>query len=121
MQQGCSSREGEAIVVVCSKGADWLSFSFSFGCPRAAKMSTVGSEIQCSRGWRTMRRIRTKRRKTVGCGFLPAEQVASAQSHEVDLAGSSRPDGGEEHLRRIERWLESFTTRYDQFAPTPAE
>lgn len=33
-------REGEAIVVECSKGADWLLFLFSFGCPRAAKMST---------------------------------------------------------------------------------
>lgn len=56
-----------------------------------------------------MRRMRTKRRKTVGCGFLPAEQVASAQSHKVDLAGSSRPNGGEEHLRRRERCLEIYT------------
>lgn len=31
---------------------------------------------------------------------LPAEQVASAQSHEVDLAGAAGPHRGEEHLRR---------------------
>lgn len=35
-----------------------------------------------------------------GCGPLPAEQVASAQSHKVDLAGASGPNGGEEHLKR---------------------
>lgn len=45
-----------------------------------------------------MRRKRRKRRERAGRGPLPAEQVASAQSHEVDLAGSSRPYGGEEHL-----------------------
>ena len=36
------------------------------------------------------------------CGPLPAEQVASAQSHEVDLAGASRPNGGEEHLKETD-------------------
>lgn len=45
-----------------------------------------------------MRRMRRRRRKRAGCGPLPAEQVASAQSHKVDLAGSSGPNGGEEHL-----------------------
>lgn len=34
---------------------------------------------------------------------LPAEQVASAQSHEVDLAGAAGPHRGEEHLRRRDR------------------
>lgn len=32
-------------------------------------------------------------------GPLPAEQVASAQSHEVDLAGAPGANRGEEHLR----------------------
>lgn len=49
-----------------------------------------------------MRRMRRRRRKRAGCGPLPAEQVASAQSHEVDLAGASGPNGGEEHLKRRE-------------------
>ncbi len=47
-----------------------------------------------------MRRMRTRRRKRASCGPLPAEQVASAQSHEVDLAGASRANRGEEHLKR---------------------
>ena len=34
------------------------------------------------------------------CGPLPAEQVASAQSHKVDLAGASGPNGGKEYLQR---------------------
>lgn len=45
-----------------------------------------------------MRKMRRRRRKRVGCGPLPAEQVASAQSHEVHLAGASRPYRGEKHL-----------------------
>lgn len=55
-----------------------------------------------------MRRMRRRRRKRkrAGRGTLPAEQVASAQSHEVDLAGSSRPNGGEEHLKRRHRQVE---------------
>lgn len=36
-------------------------------------------------------------------GPLPAEQVASAQGHKVDLAGAPRPNGGEEHLKRRHR------------------
>lgn len=34
------------------------------------------------------------------CGPLPAEQVASAQSHKVDLAGASGPNRGKEYLER---------------------
>lgn len=48
---------------------------------------------------REMRRRKRERERT-GRGPLPAEQVASAQSHKVDLAGASGPYGGEEHLRR---------------------
>lgn len=47
--------------------------------------------------------MRRRKRKRAGRGPLPAEQVASAQSHEVDLAGASGPNGGEEHLKRRHR------------------
>lgn len=53
-----------------------------------------------------MRRMRRRRRKRAECGPLPAEQVASAQSHEVDLAGASGPNGGEEHLKRRHTQME---------------
>lgn len=58
-----------------------------------------------------MRRMRTRRRKRASCGPLPAEQVASAQSHEVDLAGASRANGGEEHL------VISFTEELESLGP----
>lgn len=53
-----------------------------------------------------MRRMRRRRRKRAGRGPLPAEQVASAQSHKVDLAGASGSNGGEEHLKRRHRRIE---------------
>lgn len=56
-----------------------------------------------------MRRMRRRRRKRAGRGPLPAEQVASTQSHEVDLAGASGPNGGEEHLKR-HRQMEGLLT-----------
>lgn len=45
-----------------------------------------------------MRKMRRRRRKRAGRGPLPAQQVASAQSHEVHLAGASRTYRGEKHL-----------------------
>lgn len=46
-----------------------------------------------------MRRMRRRRkRKRASCRSLPAEQVASTQSHKVDLAGASGSHGGEEDL-----------------------
>lgn len=47
-----------------------------------------------------MRKMRRRRRKRAGRGPLPAQQVASAQSHEVHLAGASRTYRGEKHLKR---------------------
>lgn len=39
-----------------------------------------------------------EKKRRAGRGPLPAEEVAAAQRHEVDLAGASGPHGGEEHL-----------------------
>lgn len=57
-----------------------------------------------------MRRRRKKEEQDEGVGLLPAEQVASTQSHEIHLTGASRANGGEEHLRRnhrvrVYRWV----------------
>lgn len=87
------------------EGAGRLLFCVLFSPPSADETSTVGF-LRSSVGVRVEddeedeekeEEEGTRRRP------LPAEQVASAQSHEVDLAGAAGPHRGEEHLKRRDR------------------
>lgn len=90
----------EVAAVDCFTGLSSCCFVFSCFSWFLIRHQWWVSEIQRRWGRRTGRRMKSCRRKRTRRGPLPAEQVAAAQSHKIDLAGASRPNGSEEHLRR---------------------